>query len=367
VVRGFPGSRKRSADRLGRLAVGSSEPILTGASRAIGNPRGSRRRQTGKVTKPAYSKRGVARPFRLLVIFLAVAAGCAKGTGPAASPQPSNSPTSPALARTIPALKLDVLVAVGGHLAYCDPDVFPVLRRDPLESARERFPKIKADRAAFEAILAHEHLSAGQQFTPDELMAINEDYKQMQAIDLQRADGEYRFSVTVPQKGSDVAFLRLRGAASQSGSVRIERRDLGRRPECPICLAAGVLIATPNGEIPVQDVRIGMPVWTTDRQGHRAAGTVRQTGHTQAPLGHEVVRLTLADGRTVIASPGHPTADGRMVGDLVPGNRYNGSLVSRVELTPYSGATWDLLPTGPTGTYFANGVLLGSTLLVPQP
>ena len=32
-------------------------------------------------------------------------------------------------------------------------------------------------------------------------------------------------------------------------------------------------------------------------------------------------------------------------------------------LIPYAGGfTFDLLPSGPTGTYFANGVLLGSTL-----
>jgi hypothetical protein len=82
-----------------------------------------------------------------------------------------------------------------------------------------------------------------------------------------------------------------------------------------------------------------------------------------APAGHEVVRLALADGRVVVVSPGHPTADGRTVGRLRTGDRYDGSVVASATLLPYAGArTYDLLPSGPTGTYFADGILLGSTL-----
>jgi len=104
-------------------------------------------------------------------------------------------------------------------------------------------------------------------------------------------------------------------------------------------------------------------VWTTDLGGRRIMGVVLATGHMMAPIGHEVVRLTLADGRTVLASPAHPTADGRLVGGLRPGDRLDGSVVVGAALVPYADvATYDLLPSGPTGTYFANGVLLGSTL-----
>ena len=116
------------------------------------------------------------------------------------------------------------------------------------------------------------------------------------------------------------------------------------------------------GEVPVQDLRAGMRVWTTDARGHRIIGMVLETGHMQAPLGHEVVRLALADGRSVLVSPRHPTGDGRSVGELEPGTPYDGSTVTSTALVAYGGQTWDLLPSGPTGTYFANGVLLGSTL-----
>jgi hypothetical protein len=255
---------------------------------------------------------------------------------------------------------------VGGYLAYCDPDEFPVGHGTPLANAQARLPTIRADRPAFEAILAHEGFSSTQSLSAEQLIAINEDYKKMQAIAPQPAGDGYGFSVLVPQRGSDVAIWRLAGTVSHAGSVTIERRQIGQRPNCPICLAAGVRIDTPNGRTLVQDMHVGMPVWTTDRHGRPIVGVVVETGHMEAPFGHEVVRLTLADGRTVMASPGHPTADGRTVGDLQPGDRYDGSMVARVALIPYAGATWDLLPSGPTGAYFANGVLLGSTLALAR-
>jgi len=48
---------------------------------------------------------------------------------------------------------------------------------------------------------------------------------------------------------------------------------------------------------------------------------------------------------------------------LVAGDRYDGAVVIGVDLIPYAGgATFDVLPAGATGAYWANGVLLGSTL-----
>lgn len=100
---------------------------------------------------------------------------------------------------SIPALKLAVLDAVGGHLIYCDPDQFPLPVGDLLESARDRLPAIRADRDAFHAILEYEHLpSSATEFTREELLAINDDYKQMQAIDLERTQGGYRLRCRRP-------------------------------------------------------------------------------------------------------------------------------------------------------------------------
>ena len=76
-----------------------------------------------------------------------------------------------------------------------------------------------------------------------------------------------------------------------------------------------------------------------------------------------MIDLVLADGREVHVSPGHPLADGRAVGSLAVGDAIDGSVIVGVERLPYgSGMTFDLLPSGPTGTYWAGGVPLASTL-----
>ncbi len=81
------------------------------------------------------------------------------------------------------------------------------------------------------------------------------------------------------------------------------------------------------------------------------------------PADHALVVLVLADGREVTASGGHPTADGRVVGRLGLGDRLDGAEVIGVRQRAYGGErTWDLLPAGPTAAYWADGVLLSSTL-----
>jgi hypothetical protein len=104
-----------------------------------------------------------------------------------------------------------------------------------------------------------------------------------------------------------------------------------------------------------------MLVWTIDA-GHRVAAPISAVGHTPAPFGHRVIRVVLADGRAVVASLGHPTGDGRRIGDLKSGDLLDGSRVMTMDVLPYAGDTWDLLPGSSTGEYWADGVLLGSTL-----
>jgi len=296
------------------------------------------------------AKIGHVPRLALGLVALLVVGACAKST-------PEGPPKS------LPELKLAVLDAVGGRLFYCDPDEYPLPRGDRIESARQRFPTIEADTSSYQAILEHEGLSAGQQFADDQLIAINDDYKQMQAIELEPEGDGYSFELLVPKAGEESGSESVAGTVSPSGTVAIKSRGPGRPLNCPICLARGVRIATPQGGILVEDVRIGMRVWTTDLQGQRIVGVVLEVGRMQAPIGHQVVRLTLIDGRTVTVSPGHPTPDGRTVGDLMVGDPFDGSRVQSAGRIGYAdGFTFDLLPSGPTGTYFANGVLLGSTL-----
>lgn len=111
-----------------------------------------------------------------------------------------------------------------------------------------------------------------------------------------------------------------------------------------------------------------MLVWTANALGTRIAAPVLEVGSIEVPAGHQMVHLVLADGRELLASPGHRTADGRQLGSLAAGDRLDGSTITKWELVPYLGDhTHDLLPAGPSGTYWADGILLASTLKSPSP
>jgi hypothetical protein len=134
-------------------------------------------------------------------------------------------------------------------------------------------------------------------------------------------------------------------------------------PPPALCLPAGTLIDTPRGPRAVEQLRIGDAVWSADSAGARFLATIRKISRVQTEPGHVFVHTGLADGREVWASPGHLTADGRTFAQLKPGGFLDGALVTLVEIEPSSqSATYDLLPSGDTGFYWANGVLIGSTL-----
>ncbi len=149
--------------------------------------------------------------------------------------------------------------------------------------------------------------------------------------------------------GQKITFIKIVGRPTNGG--------------CPICLSGDTLISTPSGSVRVKDMQIGMPIWTIDRFGHRASGIVTRTSKVQVPPTHQMVHLVLDDGRELFVSAGHPTISGANVGDLTPGDKYDHATVVSTKRVPYGeGATYDILPSGETGFYWANGVLLGSTL-----
>jgi hypothetical protein len=62
-------------------------------------------------------------------------------------------------------------------------------------------------------------------------------------------------------------------------------------------------------------------------------------------------------------SGSHPTADGRRLDALQPGDTLGGPHVQSLQLVPYEhDRTYDILPASDTGTYMAGGALIGSTL-----
>ena len=89
---------------------------------------------------------------------------------------------------------------------------------------------------------------------------------------------------------------------------------------------------------------------------------IAQVGRTHV-ANHHVVRVVLANGSTLEISPGHPTADRRTFADLRAGSELDGVLVVSAELISYEHEyTYDILPASDSGTYYAGGVLIGSTM-----
>jgi Hint domain len=281
------------------------------------------------------------------------------------TPAPTRAPSAPTPIPTIagglsPAELKYRLLAQFPDFFFCDPDFYPVARADELDLARQRFPQLQADTQVFQAILAHNNLAGLTTFTDDQKLLIYRQYKELAAIQLELTSTGYQFHMQVAQnKGSGELVT---GVIDGQGNITVQQRT-PTIATCPICLAIDTRIDTPAGAVAVQDLRVGMLVWTLDKAGVRVAQPLLQVSRTLVPSDHQVVHLVLDNGRQLWVSPGHPTNDGRHVGQLQTGDTLDGAQVLSARLVPYAApATYDLLPAGDTGFYWANGVLLASTL-----
>lgn len=297
-----------------------------------------------------------------LVIVVAAACG---GDSTSFSPTPEPASTStPGPALTLAELKLAVIDRFG-PLWYCDPDFYPIQRVEEIDAARERWPEVVADTEAFEVLTANLGLDPAGDLTDAQKLAVYQAWKLLNAIAFDPISNDtYRFDYLAQPAAGAAEGTRTGGTITATGDITVQQQAAAGEPICPICLARGTLVDAPDGRVPVETLRIGDPVWTLDAGGARIRSAVIARGSMPAPAGHRVVRLVLADGRTVTASPGHPLADGRRLRDLRAGDVVDGSWVVSAELVAYDGArTYDIAVSGPTGFYFVAGIALRSTLL----
>lgn len=288
--------------------------------------------------------------MRFVLVAAVVLAACGAGVvTPTASPQPL----------TVPQLKYRVIDEVGKP-QFCDRDFYPIARQDEREIAQQRFPELQRDAETFAVIVARLKLAAP--YTADHQLAVYREWKTLEALPLASVGpGVWGFDY-LAQRAANIGE-HVFGRAFADGKVVVLTRAAAGPPNCPICLALGTRIATPSGDVAAQDLRVGDVVWTIDAMGARVAAPLVAVGSTPVPATHEVVRLALQDGRLAFVSPGHPTADGRRVGGLAAGDTLDGARIASIERVLYAGgATYDILPAGATGAYWANGVLLGSTI-----
>jgi hypothetical protein len=251
-----------------------------------------------------------------------------------------------------------------GEPFYCDPDAYPVGRTVTIARVRERVLALSAtDPATFQAIAAHLAVAANPALLDDEqARQVYAESKRLAAVVLEPVNGGYRFRIRVVG-GSDQGGRAISGVVDPSGGVS----DVTAVPDaqnCPRCLPGETIIDTPAGSVAVQDLRRGMSIWTAGPDGARRAAVVLDTVALPVPPRHELVHVLLDDGRQLSVSPGHPAVDGKPVGSLAKGDLLDGAHVVKAERTLYQGpATYDILPSGETGAYWADSILLGSTLI----
>ena len=275
---------------------------------------------------------------------------------------PTPIPTLPAGALSPTELKYAVLHQFPDFF-FCDPDFYPVAREDELTLALQRFPELQANPEEFQAILNQNGLTGVTSFTDDQKLLIYREHKKLNAIYFELVGDQFKFQIQTGSEGQQGDVIT--GTIDGNGSIDIQERTPGF-PMCPICLAAGTLIDTPRGAVSVEELRVGDQVWTRNEAGERVPAVILKAGSVRVPVTHQVVHVILSDGRELWASPGHPTADGRRLADLKSGDILDGARVILIERVRYQGtATFDILPSGGTGFYWADGILLGSTLKEP--
>jgi len=280
--------------------------------------------------------------------------------GPSPTPVPATPiPTLPSSSLSPTELKYQVLEQFPDFF-FCDPDFYPIAREDEMVLAGQHFAELQANQEEFQTILSHNSLAGTSTFTDDQKLLIYREHKKLNAIPFELVGEQYRFQIQTGTEGQQ-GFL-ITGAIVGSGAIEVLKKEQSF-PACPICLAAGTLIDTRQGWIAVEDLHVGDSVWTVTTSGKRVLAPILRTSRVPVPANHQVLHVILSDGRQLWASPGHPTADGHALRDLEVNDLLNGARVVRIERVPYSGgATYDLLPSGDTGFYWANGILMGSTL-----
>jgi hypothetical protein len=244
--------------------------------------------------------------------------------------------------------------------AYCDPDLYPVAREDEQAAADQWW--FSSDHASPEASTILQHFGYHEPLTSNQRLTAYRDHKRLTVITMTAVSSGYQYQLSISTTSDGEPDQTVTGTVAADGAINETSRQ-PRRGGCPICLEAGTRIATPHGDVPIAFIRPGDDVWTTDAAGNRVAAPVDRVVRRPTPGPHLMLRLVLSDARELLAAGAHPIANGTYLRQLQPGQRYDGATVMSANWVASSApATYDILPAGPTGTYWANDILIGSTL-----
>src|SRR5262249_40043856 len=153
-----------------------------------------------------------------------------------------------------------------GPLHFCDPDEYPVAHQGEQQKAIAKFPEIQADAPTFAAITQRAGMGAKTTFSDADKLQVYREWKVLNGVDVQPlGNAMYSFDVTTDGDAASGAATHYIGTVDAlTGDIKVNSQEQVFGVSCPICLARGTLIGTPNGPIPVDELKVGDPIWTAD-------------------------------------------------------------------------------------------------------
>ena len=126
----------------------------------------------------------------------------------------------------------------------------------------------------------------------------------------------------------------------------------------PLCLSPDTRIKTPGIQKRIADIKVGDKVISENSEVVKVKKIVQVKAKR-----HKILRVTFNDATVLEVSPGHPIGNGEEFNDLKVGRYLDGRMVIKIKKIPYYYQyTYDILPDSKSGKYYANGILVGSTL-----
>lgn len=147
------------------------------------------------------------------------------------------------------------------------------------------------------------------------------------------------------------------------GGLTFEARKLNSNKSCPvpICLSPDTRIRTVGVQKRIADIREGDLVFSFNKEEKKVVKVIK-TSKAEVK-NFKILKVTFNDGTVLQISPGHPTSDKRLFKELMLGDIVDNRMVTEIKQIPYTYKyTYDILPDSESGSYYANGILVGSTL-----
>lgn len=158
-------------------------------------------------------------------------------------------------------------------------------------------------------------------------------------------------------------FTFFSNPSSSIGTIVIQpgSSSSGLSGEVHICLSPDTRIRTVGVQKRIADIREGDLVFSFNKEEKKVVKVIK-TSKAEVK-NFKILKVTFNDGSVLQISPGHPTHDGRLFKNLMLGDLVDNRMVTEIKQIPYTYKyTYDILPDSESGCYYANGILVGSTL-----